>query len=121
MLRVAVGVALIPSIEADRIASGQGSSSDDDVKRYLIVRVYAVASNTRCGLVPPIETLTAAPGFRKFDFTFKCETANELQIHSGAFFDLVPSHTNFAQIQNAATGEFTEQLITKEHGDGGRG
>ena len=26
----------------------------------------------------------------------------------------MPSHTNFAQIQNAATGEFTEQLITNE-------
>jgi hypothetical protein len=50
-----------------------------------------------------------------------------LQIHSAAFFDVVPSHTNFAQVQNAASGEFTEQLITNEHqtvdvtgGEGGR-
>ena len=27
----------------------------------------------------------------------------------------MPSHTNFAQVQNALTGEFTEQLITTEH------
>jgi hypothetical protein len=41
--------------------------------------------------------------------------SNDLQVHSAAFFDLVPSHTNFAQVQNALTGEFTEQLITNEH------
>src|SRR3984957_1587443 len=36
-------------------------------------------------------------------------------MRSGAVFDLLPSHTNFAQVQNALTGEFTEQLITVEH------
>ena len=66
-------------------------------------------------LVPPVETLASAPGFRKYDFTFKCAAPDDLQIHSGAFFDRVVSHTNFAQIQNAATGEFTEQLINNEH------
>src|SRR5258705_2040727 len=76
---------------------------------------YAIAVGKRCALIPPILSLSALTGFRKFDFTFKCDSAANLQIHSGAFFDLVPSHTNFAQIQDAATGEFTEQLITSEH------
>jgi hypothetical protein len=65
--------------------------------------------------VPPVQTLSAAAGYRKLDFTFKCGSPSNLQIHSAAFFDLVQSHINFAQVQNAQTGEFTEQLITVEH------
>jgi hypothetical protein len=110
-------VMTIPAVEADRINSASGSPSDDEVMRYLVPRVYPLASNNRCELVPPVQALAATPGFRKFDFTFKCATADELTIHSGAFFDLVSSHTNFAQIQNVDTGEFVERLFTNEHQD----
>jgi HupE / UreJ protein len=108
-------VMTIPAVEADRLSAGQGSPSDDRLKTYLTERVYPLAGADRCPLVPPVQVLSAAAGFRKYDFTFKCSAPNNLQIHSGAFFDLVPSHTNFAQVQNALTGEFTEQLITVEH------
>ena len=108
-------VMTIPTIEADRLADDKGPPSDEALKGYLIPKVYAIAGGSRCALIPPVETLSATQGYRKFDFTFKCSTGNDLQIHSGAFFDLVPSHTNFAQVQNASTGEFTEQLITNEH------
>ena len=108
-------VMTIPVIEADRLSHDQGGTSDDQLKAYLSERVYPLAGGKRCEVVPPIQTLSAAPGFRKFDFTFKCTAPNDLQIHSGAFFDLIASHTNFAQVQNAVSGEFTEQLITVEH------
>jgi hypothetical protein len=108
-------VMTIPVVEADRLSTGQSAPSDDRLKTYLTERVYPLAGTERCAVVPPVQVLAAAAGFRKFDFTFKCSTSNNLQIHSGAFFDLVPSHTNFAQVQNALTGEFTEQLITVEH------
>jgi hypothetical protein len=108
-------VMTIPAVEADRLSGGQGAPSDDHLKAYLTERVYPFAGAERCPLVPPVQVLSAAAGFRKYDFTFKCGSPNHLQIHSGAFFDLVPSHTNFAQVQNALTGEFTEQLITVEH------
>jgi hypothetical protein len=108
-------VMTIPVIEADRLAIDAQSPTDDALKAYLTARVYPIAGNRRCALVPPIETLSAVSGYRKFDFTFKCAIPNNLQIHSAAFFDLVSSHTNFAQVQNVASGEFTEQLITKEH------
>jgi hypothetical protein len=105
----------IPVIEANRLSNGSSAPTDDRLKSYLSDRVYPIAGERRCALVPPIQTLSAAAGFRKYDFTFTCSTPNNLQIHSGAFFDVVPSHTNFAQVQNASTGEFTEQLITIEH------
>src|SRR5258706_3276343 len=105
----------VPVIEADRLSSDQRAPSDDRVKAYLAERVYPSAGGKRCETVPPIDTLSAAAGFRKYDFTFKCAAPNDLQIHSAAFFDLIPSHTHFAQVQNALTGEFIEQLITVEH------
>ncbi len=108
-------VMTIPVPEADRLSTDQSAPSDDRLKAYLAERVYPLAGGRRCPVVPPVQTLSAAAGFRKFDFTFKCATANNLQVHSAAFFDLVASHTNFAQVQNALTGEFTEQLITAEH------
>jgi hypothetical protein len=104
-------VMTIPTIETERIGNGATAPSDDRIKSYLTARVYPIAAGRRCVLAPPVETLAALSGYHKYDFTFKCDTAEDLQIHSAAFFDLVPSHTNFAQIQNAATGEFTEQLI----------
>jgi HupE / UreJ protein len=105
----------IPVAETDRLSADGSSPSDEAVKGYLTPRVYAVSGDERCELIPPVETLSAAQGFRKYDFTFKCSSPNDLKIHSGAFFDLIAGHTNFAQIQNAATGEFIEQLITNEH------
>jgi hypothetical protein len=108
-------VMTIPAAEAARLSTDQNAPSDDDLKTYLAGRVYPLAAGRRCEVVPPIQTLSAAAGFRKFDFTFRCATPHDLQIHSGAFFDRISSHTNFAQVQNALTGEFTEQLITVEH------
>jgi hypothetical protein len=108
-------VMTIPAIEADRLARDRVSPSDERLEAYLAERVYPIAAGVRCAIVPPVEALSATAGFRKLDFTFRCPPSSELQIHSGAFFDLVSSHTNFAQVQNAASGEFTEQLITLEH------
>jgi hypothetical protein len=108
-------VMTIPVVEADRLSNDQSAPSDDRLKTYLAERVYPLAGGKRCEVVPPVQTLSAAAGFRKYDFTFKCTASNNLQVHSAAFFDLVASHTNFAQVQNVMTGEFIEQLITNEH------
>jgi hypothetical protein len=104
----------IPEAEANRLGNGD-SVTTTRFRDYLTTTIYPIAGEQRCALVPPVETLSALSGFRKFDFTFKCATAANLQIHFGAFFELVRSHTNFAQVQNASSGEFTEQLFTAEH------
>ncbi len=107
-------VMTIPNLEIQRLAKDGAAPSDEAIKQYLVDRVYPLAGGKRCDLIPPVDTLSATTGYSKYDFTFKCESANDIQINSSAFFDLVPSHTNFAQIQNEDTGEFTEQLITNE-------
>jgi hypothetical protein len=108
-------VMTIPAMEAARLSHDQSAPSDDRLKVYLSERVYPLAGGRRCDVVAPVQALSAAAGYRKIDFTFRCTASNNLQIHSGAFFDLVQSHTNFAQVQNAVSGEFTEQLLTAEH------
>jgi hypothetical protein len=120
-------VVTVPDIEANRLSVDRARVAPERLRDYLTQKTYPIAEGKRCALIPPVEILSALAGFSKFDFTFKCGSASNLQIHSGAFFDLVLSHTNFAQVQNAESGEFTEQLITNEHqtievtgGEGGR-
>jgi hypothetical protein len=108
-------VVTIPAIEADRLEPAGPPPSDKRLTAYLVDRIYPSSAGSRCTLVPPVTTLSALQGFRKFDLTFRCAAADELQIHWGAFYDLVPGHLHFAQVQNAATGEFVEQLLTAEH------
>lgn len=104
----------IPEGELRPLWRGGQAPSDEQLHAYLRDRVYPVADGARCPLVPPVETLSAIPGFRKFDLTFDCGRAARLQIRSTAFSDITPSHINFAQIQNVKTGELTEQLITRD-------
>jgi hypothetical protein len=92
-------IMIIPDAEIDRLAAGGRRPTDEALKQYLADRVYPLAAGRRCDLIPPIDSLSATPGVHKFDFTFQC---------------VAPSHTNFAQIQDEDTGEFTEQLITAD-------
>ena len=107
-------VMTIPKLESRRLNSAGPEVSDSELEQYLADRVFPLNGALRCPLVPPIIALSSAPEFRRFDFTFKCPSDQNLQIRSAAFFDLVPSHTNFAQIQNVASGDFVEELLTSE-------
>ena len=100
--------------ESKPLSRDGAQPSDEVMRRYLAERVYPISQGRRCDLDPPVEVLSAQPGFRKFDMTYACPDSRKLEIHSGAFSDLTPSHVDFAQIQNAGTGEFTEQLITRD-------
>ncbi len=104
----------IPAIEANRITPDGSAPSDDALKSYLSTRIYPMAAGTACPLVPPVETKAATPGTRKLDFTFKCPSQTEMQIHFAAFFDLVADHIDYADIQNVQTGEFTQELMTRD-------
>src|SRR5665213_260052 len=107
-------VMTIPKLESRRLNPAGPEVSDSVLEQYLADRVFPLSGAVRCPLVPPIIALSSAPEFRRFDFTFKCASDQNLQIRSAAFFDLVPSHTNFAQIQNIASGDFVEELLTSE-------
>jgi hypothetical protein len=108
-------VMTIPKVESQRLNPAGPQVDDPVIEKYLADRVFPLNGKVRCPLVPPIVALSSAPEFRRFDFTYKCPSDKDISIQSSAFFDLVPSHTNFAQIQNVATGDFVEDLITNDH------
>ena len=120
-------VMTIPKLESRRLNPAGPEVSDSVLEQYLADRVFPLSGAVRCPLVPPIIALSSAPEFRRFDFTFKCPSDQNLRIRSAAFFDLVASHTNFAQIQNIVSGDFVEELLTSERqqvqvtgGEGGK-
>jgi hypothetical protein len=108
-------VLTVPVIELKRLSQNGAEPTDAQAIGYLAGRVFPLAKGVRCPLTPPVQALGGAPGYRRYDFTFRCASADDIQIHAVAFLDRVRSHTNFAQIQNATTGEFTEQLITADN------
>lgn len=103
--------------DAAKIAAGDAALTDAALHMYLTSRIYPLADGKRCRLVPPGVTLSTLPGFRTYDFTYRCDSPNNISIHFGAFFDKVPAHVNFAQIQNITAGAFTEQLLTVDRQD----
>ncbi|CAN7142448.1 HupE/UreJ family protein [Phenylobacterium sp. LjRoot225] len=106
-------VMTLPSLETARLSRG-GQPSDADLSRYLAERVHPLADGRRCALVPPVHALGARAGYRRFDLTFTCPDVRNLAIRTQAFFEVAPGHLDYAQVQNAQTGAFTEQLITRD-------
>ena len=104
----------VPEIEAKRLAkAGEETPTNDELGAYLMSKVGATAGGKDCPAADGAEPVAAAAGFRRFEFTFTCSDAKAMEIHSAAFFDVVPTHVNFAQIQTA-DGTFVEQLMTDD-------
>ena len=57
---------------------------------------------------------TAAQGYSRWEFSFTCpKTAKDIELVDSAFFDIVPSHVNYAQVITS-DGNFVEQLFTHD-------
>ena len=101
-----------PDKEAENIARG-GRPSDAQIVAYLTPRVGVAASGQACRPTAPGHMLQAATGYRRSEYVFDCPTDKNLVLQFDAFFELVPTHVDFAQIQ-FAEGEVVEQLFTQE-------
>jgi hypothetical protein len=58
--------------------------------------------------------VASTPGYRRFELQFRCPGAAGIELIDTAFFDLVATHTNFAQVRSG-DGEVVEQLFTQTH------
>ncbi|MDT8397411.1 MAG: HupE/UreJ family protein [Pseudomonadales bacterium] len=105
----------IPDLEAKRLSdSGKDLPSKDVLGNYLAERIHAAAGGEACAVTERARPLMAMQGFFRFEFTFSCPSPTDITIRSDAFYDLVPTHTNFARIENNE-GRFFEQLLTGDH------
>ncbi len=106
---------IVPELEAKRLSrSGKDLPTSAALGAYLAARMGASAGTRTCPLAEGPRKLAATPGFFREELVFKCPSGEDLRISSTAFFDLVPSHTNFARIEDGS-GRFFEQLFTRDH------
>jgi hypothetical protein len=104
----------IPDVEAKRLAGpGEAMPAPARLGKYVADRVAVTAGEQKCAVTENAKPLTAAAEYVRYEFTFQCPSDKDLVVHSSVFVDLVPTHTNFAQIQTA-DGLFFEQLMTKD-------
>jgi hypothetical protein len=104
----------MPIVEANRLAvNGVLPPPNARVTDYLTAHLAVTSKAGRCPASGPARAVAATEQFRRFEMSFQCPSADELRLHSAAFFELVPSHVTFAQIETDK-GEFVEQLFTRD-------
>jgi HupE / UreJ protein len=104
---------LIPDLEAKRITPNGDMPAVDQLGRYIAAHVGAFSGDEPCAVTEGPRPISSVAGFRRYEFVFECPDATNIRLHSSAWFELVESHTNFAQIQDDK-GNFVEQLVTKD-------
>jgi hypothetical protein len=103
----------IPDLESRRITTDGDLPSVEQLGRYIAAHVGALAGDQPCETTEGPRPISATAGYRRYEFLFECADVVNISVHSSVLFELVASHTTFAQIQNE-NGMFVEQLITKE-------
>ncbi len=106
----------ISNLEAARLSKDGQPPSDAQALDYLTPREGVTAAGKRCPLTMPPHAVAAAAGYRRFEFLYDCASANDVVLRSAAFFDLVPTHVNLAQVQTSK-GDFAEQVLTAGDAD----
>ena len=103
----------IPLPESKRLArSDEDQPPDARVLEYLRLHVSVGSRGGPCGAAPG-RALAATSQFRRFETTFTCPSGADIKLRSSAFFELVPSHVTFAQIETG-DGQFIEQIFSRD-------
>ena len=97
----------VPDLESKRITPDGDMPSVEQLGKYVADHVGAVSGDQACKMAEGPRSVAAAPGYRRYEFAFECPDADNIKVHSSAWFELVETHTNFAQIQTDQ-GEFIE-------------
>ena len=100
----------MPDLEAARLSDDGHAPDDTQAIAYLRPLEGVTAGDAACSLSVPPHAVSAAPGYRRFEFLFECPSPDGIVLHSAAFFDLVPTHVNLAQVQTG--GDFVENVLT---------
>jgi hypothetical protein len=103
----------IPLPESKRLAKSDEDQPPDARMLEYVQQHLSVSSGGGLCSATPGRALAATSQFRRFEMTFACPSGADIKLHSSAFFDLVPSHVTFAQIETG-DGQFIEQLFTRD-------
>jgi hypothetical protein len=103
----------VADTEVSRLSLDAQRVDDAALIAYLTPRVGVDAAGVRCRATRPPHGVPAATGFRRVEFQYLCASTRDMRLRSAAFFDLVPSHIHFAQVQRP-DGEFVEALLAAD-------
>lgn len=103
----------MPDLEAARLSADGTRPDDARITAYLQPLLGVAAGGTACTLAGPAHAVSAASGYRRFEFLFQCPSPDDIVLRSSAFFDLVPTHVNLAQVQTGV-GSFVENVLTAD-------
>lgn len=103
----------IPELEVKRLGPPNAVISNADVAKYMQGKVTVSAGGKACANPGGAKPLASTAQFRRVQYEFDCPSDKLMKLGFTAFFELVPSHTDFAQISQAGHG-FVEQLFVKD-------
>jgi len=103
----------LPDAEARRITHDGRPPNDPQLISYLAPKVGVASGDAPCTSAIKPRAVAAASGYRRVEFLFACPSAKALVLRFAAFFELVPTHVDLAQIQTPS-GDFVEQVLTSD-------
>jgi hypothetical protein len=104
----------VPLVESARLRRpDEDQPPNEIVQKYLQQHLTVTDGSKACALLSAPRALSASSQFRRFEMTFQCPDEKAVALHSGAFFDLVPSHVSLAQVQTS-DGRIVQQLFTQK-------
>jgi hypothetical protein len=103
----------VPDLESKRITPDGEMPSVEQLGDYIAAHVGALSGDAECKRTEGPRQVATSPGYRRYEFAFECPSDDDIKVHSSAWFELVETHTDFAQVQTNE-GAFIEQLITKD-------
>lgn len=103
----------VADLEARRLTNDGRPPNNPQLIAYLMPKVGATAGGKPCTIAGKPRPVAAATGYRRVEFFYDCPSAEGIVLHDSAFFELVPTHVNMAQIQTA-DGNFAEDVLTAE-------
>lgn len=103
----------IPELEVKRLGPPNAIISNDAVAKYMAGKLTVSTDGKACDNPGGAKPLAATTQFRRVQFAFDCPSDKNMKLGFTGFFELVPTHTDFAQI-SVAGHDFVEQLFTKD-------
>ena len=103
----------VSDVEARRLTRDGRPPNNPQLIAYLTPRVGATAGGKACPIAGKPRPVAAVTGYRRVEFFYDCPSTEGIVLRDGAFFELVPTHVNLAQIQTAK-GDFVEDVLTAE-------
>ena len=101
----------VSDTETKALSKDGGIPDTAALMAYLVPKIGASVAKQACATSFAPQMVSAQPGFRRIEWQFHCPSASGITLHDAAFFDLVPTHFNLAQIRKPDSS-FIEQLFT---------